>query len=91
MGSVRYVRAEDVVWRQNPGEVVLLARGDDVVRLSGTGNALWDLLARPRSLDELVSRLAPAYSAVPEQVASEVRPVLDELVRRQAVARLPGG
>lgn len=92
MGSVQYVRSEEVLWRRNPCEVVLLALGgDDVVRLPGTAAALWDLLAEPMALDELVTRLGQAYSVGPEQIGTEVRPVLDELVRRHAVSRLPAG
>lgn len=89
MGSVRYVRSEEVLWRRNPGEVVLLALGDDeVVRLPGTGGALWDQLSRPISLDDVAAGLGRVYSAAPERVAAEIQPLLDELVRRGAVARL---
>lgn len=92
MRPVRYARHEEVLWRRNPGEVVLLALGsDEVVRLPGTGGAVWDELSRPLALDELANRLAQAYSAVPEQVATEVQALLDELVRRSAVVRLPSG
>lgn len=92
MGSVRYVRGVEVLWRRNPGEVVFLALGDDeVVRLPGTGAALWDHLTHAVALDDLATRLARDFSADSHQVATEVQTLLDELVRRGAVARVTDG
>ncbi len=88
----RYQRHPEALHRQLEDGVLLLAgRGDQdqPVFVEGTGSVLWELLADPWSLDELVAALAEAYGADPAEVAAGVAPVLDQLVDEGVVTRLP--
>jgi hypothetical protein len=75
------VRAAGALWRAGDfGVVVLGTRRSDPLTLAGTGVAIWDALAEPRSRPELARELAARFAADPARVASDVEPVLDELV-----------
>lgn len=84
-----YQRATDVLWRRASDRVLLLPCGEgdrEVVSLSGTGVVLWDLLADRASMDDLTSTLAVAFGADPVVVATDIAPVLDDLVERRLIA-----
>lgn len=87
----RYVRRHDVLTREVETAVLLLRPGGgDVLSLSGAGTAIWDLLRRPMTLDDLVHTLAERYHVAPEDIVHEVRSTVDSLVEqallRQAAA-----
>jgi hypothetical protein len=71
-----------VVWREGAFGVVLLPTGArEPLTLAGTGRALWDALAAPIAPAALATRLSNEFAAPREQVASDIAPVLDELLR----------
>jgi Coenzyme PQQ synthesis protein D (PqqD) len=81
--QVRYRRADDVVWRQaRNGVLVRPLSGAAVITLAGTGDGLWQQLAKPMTIDELAAGLAELYGARPDQVLQELAQVLDDLVDR---------
>lgn len=87
----RFVRADGVVWRRSGEAVIALAAdaGDsEVVELSGTGVALWDVLAEPVDLDGAAAALADAYRVPASVIAADIAPVLDELVDWGVVTQL---
>jgi hypothetical protein len=76
-----WVRRTDVLWRRSLDAVVLLADGsDDPLVLAGSGPDVWELLAEPRTLDDLGAVLAGRYDAAADVIREEVEPVLDQLV-----------
>lgn len=88
----RFVRSDEVLWRRASGAVVLLAlHGAEPFELAGTGLALWDVLARPTTIDEASAVLATGFGASVDQVAGDIRPILAELVRRRVVIEVGAG
>ncbi len=80
-------RRGDVLWRRTYDRVVmLLPTSGEFVTLKATGCDLWAALEEPGSLGELAERLAAAYDAPIERIASDIAPVIEELGRCGAVA-----
>lgn len=89
--SRRYGRAADVLWRRAGGLVLLLPlEAEDVFQLGGTGPAVWDVLAEPRTVAEAAAVLAARYAVPAARIAADIEPVLDDLVRRGAVSVVAG-
>jgi len=89
MSEVVWRRRDDVLWRRSLDAVILMPVGaDEPVTLPGTGASVWDLLAEPATLAELVATLADAYDrADPSVVEHDVRVLLAELEAFGAVAQ----
>jgi hypothetical protein len=83
MSGSRYRRSPEALFR-TAGREVLLASADregfDV--LPDTAAAVWVLLDEPASVASLSDELAALYGMPADRIASDVRPLLDELVRR---------
>jgi hypothetical protein len=83
---IRYSRGKRVLWRQASDRVLLLPAADgELVSLSGTGVALWELLTEPIELTELSALMATAYDVSPQVIAADVLPILEDLTRRGLV------
>jgi hypothetical protein len=90
------LRRGDVIWRsvldgvlvRRPRSVAGTA-GDEaeVVRLSGSGVALWHALAAPVTHAELCAELARDHGVDVATVAADLQPVLDDLLGRGLVVR----
>ncbi|MGH9056299.1 MAG: hypothetical protein ACRDYY_10645 [Acidimicrobiales bacterium] len=88
--SEQWRRSEAALWRMALDDVVVLAPwGEEPFALAG-GAALWSSLAEPRTVCDLVGRLAPD-GAAPETggPGDDVRRLLAELERSAAVERVP--
>jgi hypothetical protein len=82
----RYVRADDVLTREGPfGVVVLAAAAAAPCTLTGTGTEVWAALAEPCDRTGLAAELAARFDADPEVVVRDVAPVVDELLRIGAI------
>ena len=77
--------AADTAWRRDPDlpyqkldedTIVVDPRRREVHLLNETASRVWELLASPRSIDELVSLLVEEFEAAPD----EVRPSIEELL-----------
>lgn len=78
--GVAWWRRADVSWRRSIDAVVLMPAGaKDPAALPGTAAAVWDLLAEPATLDELVSALADAYAVDPAAITGDVVALLERL------------
>jgi hypothetical protein len=79
-------RCPEVLWRRSLDAVVLLPPdADDPVALPGTGAAVWDLLAEPVTLPDLVATLTDAYGGDPATIEHDVVALLDRLETLGAV------
>jgi len=79
----RYHRAEHAVWRATTMDIVVLpGRGQELVRLSGSGVALWHALDRPRTIDETAALLAAAFDVPKERVVRDITPIFEDLRTR---------
>ena len=76
----RYRRRSDLLSRVAPGLVVLAKVDGASVSLTGSGESVWQLLDRGRTLSELADDLASIYAAEPSRIAADIEPVLTELV-----------
>ena len=73
-------RHPDAVEAEVDGQrVVMSPRDFGYFGLEGTGAAVWDRLAEPTMIDELVTDLAGAYDAQPDAVRSDVDEFLSAL------------
>jgi hypothetical protein len=68
----------------------LLAPGDeDALLLAGSGGAVWQALAEPRSVDELVDGLARLHGVAPATIADDVSAAVSDLVAHGLVSSRP--
>lgn len=89
-------RRGDVLWRSTLDGVLVrrpvppdrVADAEpEVLRLTGTGVALWHALAAPVAHADLCARLAADHGVDVDTVAADLRTVLDDLVGRGVVVR----
>jgi hypothetical protein len=67
-------------------DVLVTTPTDDAVHeLSGGASAVWEELRTPRTVVDLVDRLASAHGAEPSDIVAEVEGCLDTLVRLKVV------
>ena len=86
----RWVRDDRVLWRRTPGAVVLLTnRTREPFSLTGSGRALWELLADALDEAELCQRLAALHDTDATEITSDVHHILRALAERGAVAYQP--
>jgi hypothetical protein len=70
-------------------DVLVTTPTDDAVHeLSGGASAVWEELRTPRTVVDLVDRLATAHGAEPDDIAAEVEGCLETLVRLKVVAEV---
>lgn len=62
------------------GVVVLGRPGEAPTTLAGTGVAIWDALAHPCLLEDLIARLADTFAVEPETIRADVEPVVAQLL-----------
>jgi Coenzyme PQQ synthesis protein D (PqqD) len=87
-GRTVYVRSDRVLWRRGHETVLLLQPGQrEVVSLSGAGTTLWELLATPTTVAAAADRLSGEYGVPADQVATDIRSVLDDLADREILHR----
>jgi hypothetical protein len=87
----RWQRRADTGWRATLVGLVLLPGGrSEPVTLAGSAGALWAELAHPTTEEDLAHRLADQFDADPDQVATDLRPLLDQLLDLGAVQKVSG-
>lgn len=74
-----YVRNPKVLWRRIADGVLIRVPEHQPGTLSGTGEALWNLLEVGGTRAQLAERLATAYSAPVGQVTADVTLALGQL------------
>ena len=86
---VIWQRRGDVCWRRTLDAVIIIpSAADEPITLPDTGAAVWDLLAEPMTLDELVGTLSDVYGADPQTVERDVGALLLELEAHAVISRL---
>jgi hypothetical protein len=72
--------------RRVDADILVTIPGDEQVHgLAGGASAVWDELRTPRTLVELVDRLASAHGAEPSHIATQVEGCIDALLRLRVV------
>jgi len=91
-GPDEAIHRGDVLWRATLDAVLVRPlHATEVVKLEGTGRALWEVLSEPCSFDSVCAELARTHDADPAQIAVDLRPVIDDLVDRGVVSRSNSG
>jgi hypothetical protein len=70
--------------------VVLAPTAEEPVTIVGSGQEVWELLDRPRSLDELVSELSERHPAPAGAIRADVADLLDRLTALGALDEVAG-
>jgi hypothetical protein len=68
--------------------VVLPPARDEPITVTGSGPLVWELLERPRALDELVGEVAARFPSAPSTLAEDVAALVAELSRQGVVERV---
>ena len=69
--------------------VVLAPGAEEPVTIAGSGGVVWDLLARPRTTEELVRELSQRFSTDPATLAEDLAGLLDQLAAAGALEEVP--
>lgn len=83
------LRDPRVLWRRTLDGAVLLPPGGDPVRLNGSAAAVWMLLDRWRTVEDLVVALLEDCDAPAEVLARDLGPLLQELVAAGLATDMP--
>jgi hypothetical protein len=85
------LRRADVLWRATlDGVLIRPLAGKEVTKLAGTGQSLWDVLDEPATFAEICARLARRHDADASSIATDLAPVIDDLVERGVLERVDG-
>jgi Coenzyme PQQ synthesis protein D (PqqD) len=77
------IRRADVLWRDTLDAVLVRPPGaDEVVKLAGTGRALWAALEEPLIFADLCDVLAETHDAETAAIAADLLPVISDLMAR---------
>lgn len=80
-----YRRSERALWRRvGDDEVVVFGTGQ-LLRLRGTGRALWEVLETPLTLEAAAEVLAGAYRASPGVVHTDLVAAMAKLLEHRVV------
>jgi hypothetical protein len=82
----RFVQQDSVLSREVESALLLLAPGaDGVISLSGAGPTIWSLLREPRTVDDLVARLARRFDVEPRNIEADVHCTIDLLLAAHVI------
>lgn len=84
---MRYIKNNSMEFLDIDDENIVVYDPDsgDTHYISETGKAILSLLDKEIEFDELVSKLCEAYSSERDEIESDVREFLDELVGKKVV------
>ncbi len=87
-----YIPSEKIVARDIDGELVIvpLATGvgesdDELFTLNETGRDIWERLDGTKNLGQVVRELSTEYEHSVEEVGTDVKNLMQELIKRQIV------
>ena len=82
VGSTRWTRRSDALWRSTLDAVVLLSAGrsdTDPLVIDGPGVQVWDILEEPATLDEIVGHLSETFEGDHRVMEQDVTDLLERL------------
>ncbi|MCO5054627.1 PqqD family protein [Thermomonas sp.] len=76
----RVVRSDNVLAQQVGDETVLLdLAGEQYFGLNAVGSRIWELLEHEPSIASMVTTLQQEFDAAPDQIASDLHTLINEL------------
>ena len=89
LSIVRFERETTTLWRSVDGAVLLLPSGSTEAWLvTAPGEAIWNLLGAPRSIDEMAEALAEQFGESPHRIATDIDPIIAVLEEIGAAFRV---
>ena len=83
------LRADDVVWREVDGEIIVLEMQSGVyLNLNGSAKVLWAALNEPVSVERLVALLVDTFGISEQQAGADSRAFLADLSDRSLVEKI---
>ena len=80
---IEYTRSADAVTSTDEGTTLVVDGATGAcVELSGTGAFLWDRLASPHTIEDLVAAAMASFTGDPAAISRQVERFIGELVRR---------
>ncbi|MEM7142984.1 MAG: PqqD family protein [Actinomycetota bacterium] len=80
------IRRGDVLWRASLNGVLIRVPGaHEVVKLAGTGAAVWAELDAPITFGSLCDALAESHDASADRIAVDLAPVIADLAEKRVV------
>lgn len=88
----RVVLSDEQVYTTLGGEAVILGLQDGVYYgLDAVGARVWELLAEPRRVADLVSTIVAEFDVTADRCERDLIALLDDLAARSLVRELPQG
>ena len=88
----RIVVSDEQVFTTLGGEAVILGMRDGVYYgLDAVGARVWELIALPRRVGDLVATIVAEFDVTPDRCERDVVALLDDLAARGLVRELPAG
>lgn len=87
VSSDQVIRRADVLWRTTIGGVLVRPlAAHEIVKLAGTGAALWGALDAPSTFGDLCAALAASHDTTLAAVADDLVLLIDDLITRGVIA-----
>ena len=84
--STDIIRADSVVWTDLDDRVAFLCMDQDLLfEVDGVGKIVWDFLAQPRSLDEIVEHVRSIYQVDRDRCEADVTTFISRLAENGIV------
>lgn len=95
--NAAYRPSENLVAREIEGELIIVPitsgigdMEDELYTLNATGKTVWYQLDGKTPLSDLVTKLAAEYNVPEDQIAEDVRGLMQELTSRNMVVKVAG-
>ncbi len=91
--TVKYKANPNYIFRKIAGKRVLISVGDNIanfngyIQLNDTASYLWQQLAEPRSVEELVFSLVNEFEVTEEEAEADINEFLSELAKKEMVSK----
>ena len=91
--TVKYKANPNYIFRKIAGKRVLISVGDNIanfngyIQLNDTASYLWQQLAEPRSVEELIFSLLNEFDVNKEEAEADVKEFLAELFKDDMVSK----
>jgi Coenzyme PQQ synthesis protein D (PqqD) len=88
--TVRWRRADGVLWRRTVAGVVVLPAAEATTEpyaLSGAAAGIWELLSEPKTTADVIAAVAEQHTVAEAAVAGAVNGALDALLELGALCR----
>jgi hypothetical protein len=92
MTTQKFLKKDQILETRVNDELILFdASLGNYHSLSTSGQAIWDLLTEPRSIDQIRDVLATRFAVPLERCETETHSFVEQLLERQLISRVSDG